>query len=268
MNEISTLLRSVLDGRTDFALSDMPNPTVQKAMTYPHIHARWELRCGGRGLVLLTPPGVLHSAEIHPQWSIEFDLRRILARIHKSGFYHTCEIPDELVHRHHAPELCSMIADVFPEQPLSRFLFHSMIASLDAVIRRLGARPDLPVSGETAERVNSYLHLHYEQRDLSLAKISEIFGMSPQYLNQCFKRTYGVSMHTMLAEIRLVHAHRLLAEGLSVRDAASLTGWSSPFYFTDRFRRRFGIVPSRVRRGMPGPQAVPNGERDGVRFTS
>ena len=143
----------------------------------------------------------------------------------------------------------------------------AMIASLDAMIRRIGARPDLPVSGETAERVNSYLHLHYEQCDLSLARISDIFGMSQQYLNQCFKKTYGISIHSMLAEIRLIHAHRLLAAGLPVRDAARQTGWSSPFYFSDRFRRRFGIVPSRVRRGTPGPE-VPNGERDGVRFTS
>lgn len=267
MNGISTLLRSVLDGRHDFVLNDMPNAAARDAMNYPHIHARWELRGDNCGTVLLTPPGVLHSAEIRPQWSVEFDLHRILARIHRSGFYRTCEIPDELVPRHHAPELCAMIAEVFPEQPLSRFLFRAMIASLDAMIRRIGARPDLPVSGETAERVNSYLHLHYEQCDLSLARISDIFGMSQQYLNQCFKKTYGISIHSMLAEIRLIHAHRLLAAGLPVRDAARQTGWSSPFYFSDRFRRRFGIVPSRVRRGTPGPE-VPNGERDGVRFTS
>ena len=262
------LLRSVLDGRHDFALNDMPNAAVREAMHYPHIHARWELRCDNRGTVLLTPPGVLHSAEIRPQWSVEFDLHRILARVHGRGFYRTCEIPDELVSRHHAPELCSMIVEAFPEQPLSRFLFQSMIASLDSMIRKIGARPDLPVSGETAERVNSYLHLHYEQRDLSLAKISEIFGMSQQYLNQCFNKTYGISIHSMLAEIRLVQAHQLLAAGLPVRDAARQTGWSSPFYFSDRFRRRFGIVPSQVRRGMHGPTEAPNGERDGVRFTS
>lgn len=267
MNEISTLLRSVLDARPDFVMSDMPNDAAREAMHHPHIHARWELRGDDRGMVLLTPPGVLHSAEIHPQWSVEFDLRRILARVHGSGFYHTCEIPDELVPRHHAPELCAMVAEVFPEQPLSRFLFQAMIASLDSVLRKIGARPDLPVSGETAERVNSYLQLHYEQRDLSLAKLSESFGMSSQYLNQCFRKTFGVSIHARLAEIRLIHAHRLLAAGLPVRDAARQTGWSSPFYFSDRFRRRFGIVPSRVRRGTPGPE-VPNGERDGVRFTS
>ena len=267
MNVISTLLRSMLDARPDFALSDTPNAAVREAMHHPHIHARWELRYDSRGMVLLTPPGVIHPADSHPQWSVEFDLRRILARVHGRDFYHTCEIPEELVPRHHAPELCSMIADVYPEQPLSRLLFHSMLASLDSVIRKLGERPDLPVSGETAERLHSYLQLHYEQRDLSLTKISEIFGMSPQYLNRCFKKTFGVSMHARLAEIRLVHAHRMLAEGFPVRDAARLSGWSSPFYFCDRFRRRFGIVPSRVRRGMPGPE-VPNGEHNGVRFTS
>ena len=184
MNEISTLLRSVLDARPDFVMSDMPNDAAREAMHHPHIHARWELRDDSSGTVLLTPPGVLHSAEIRPQWSVEFDLHRILARVHGRGFYRTCEIPEELVPRHHAPELCSMIAEVFPEQPLSGFLFQAMIASLDSVIRKIAARPDLPVSGETAERVNGYLQLHYEQRDLSLAKISEIFGMSPQYLNQ------------------------------------------------------------------------------------
>ena len=49
MNEISTLLRSVLDARPDFVMSDMPNDAAREAMHHPHIHARWELRGDDRG---------------------------------------------------------------------------------------------------------------------------------------------------------------------------------------------------------------------------
>ena len=62
-----------------------------------------------------------------------------------------------------------------------------------------------------------------------------------------FKRHRGVSPLTYLREVRLGHANRMLLEaeaGASVIDIALACGFASLGHFAQRYRERFGELPS------------------------
>lgn len=54
----------------------------------------------------------------------------------------------------------------------------------------------------------------------------------------------------MLIELRLTEFTRLIEEtGLTITEAARSVGWNDPRVATIRFQRRYGITPSRYRKG-------------------
>lgn len=80
----------------------------------------------------------------------------------------------------------------------------------------------------------------------SLPELAREAGMSTTKLTQCFRRTFGKSVFSVLQEHRLQEAHRLLASGeITVSQAAYKVGYS-PAHFATIFRRRFGVVPSKL----------------------
>ncbi|GAA2583950.1 hypothetical protein GCM10009862_23810 [Microbacterium binotii] len=54
----------------------------------------------------------------------------------------------------------------------------------------------------------------------------------------------------MLIELRLTEFTRLIEEtDLTITEAARSVGWNDPRVATIRFQRRYGITPSRYRKG-------------------
>ena len=90
---------------------------------------------------------------------------------------------------------------------------------------------------------------HYFHSDLSVNDIARFAGVSPQYLNTVLRRKTTCGIRQNLIRIRLEHAAELLENpDYTVKDAAALTGWKSPFYFGNSFRRRYGISPGEYRK--------------------
>ena len=55
-----------------------------------------------------------------------------------------------------------------------------------------------------------------------------------------------MTLHEFILSTRMARARALLAEGISVGECATLTGYLSIYAFSKAFRRRFGMSPSRV----------------------
>ncbi len=88
-------------------------------------------------------------------------------------------------------------------------------------------------------------HACEEVRIDDLARAS---GASPDHLRELFLARFGQRPREYRDAFRLARARDLLADGASVRDAASGSGYGDPRYFARAFRRRFGLAPSEVRR--------------------
>lgn len=90
-------------------------------------------------------------------------------------------------------------------------------------------------------------------RPIGLAAMARAAGVSAPHFSRLFRRHLGTSPQRFLEDRRLQRAGELLrATALPVQDIASQCGFASPFYFSSRFSRRFGVSPRRYRQQPPG----------------
>ncbi|MGN1305286.1 MAG: AraC family transcriptional regulator [Oscillospiraceae bacterium] len=87
------------------------------------------------------------------------------------------------------------------------------------------------------------------RNNFSMTVLSEIAGVSHQYLCRVFKQTMNIRPNEYVVCRRLTEAKRLLAEtDLSVSDIAEHSGFSDTGYFCTVFRRQEKMTPSEYRK--------------------
>jgi AraC-like DNA-binding protein len=99
-------------------------------------------------------------------------------------------------------------------------------------------------------------------RRLSVAAVARHVAMSPSHFAHRFRDVASVSPMRFLKHVRLERARSLLlAEGLSVAEAAERVGYASASHFTRDFKRLFGLAPARYagafQQGSTVPAPVP-----------
>lgn len=83
--------------------------------------------------------------------------------------------------------------------------------------------------------------------DVSLTQIAREVGMSTRHVHRLFLKHVGKSMHDYLQERRLEQARRLLTEQghkMQVKEIAFTCGFNSLAYFSNSFRKVYGVAPS------------------------
>ena len=98
---------------------------------------------------------------------------------------------------------------------------------------------------KTADRISEaigYINMNY-RNELSLKKISAIFGISPSYMSRMFKERIGKGVVEYITEKRLEYAKKLLLNGESVTDTCYECGFLSERNFSRQFRRAFDMSP-------------------------
>ena len=85
--------------------------------------------------------------------------------------------------------------------------------------------------------------------DISIAKLSMEFELSPNYLGALFRKKLGVSFVDYLTSLRIARAKELLAsDTLSVREISESVGYYSQSYFNKIFIRKEGCTPGEYRK--------------------
>ncbi|WP_157718576.1 AraC family transcriptional regulator [Halopseudomonas litoralis] len=91
--------------------------------------------------------------------------------------------------------------------------------------------------------------LHSNQADgWSLDEIATAVGASASTLQRQFRIAQGQSLFAFQRQRKLQQARRALQNGLSIREAAWLAGYSGTANFTTAFRREFGVTPQVVQK--------------------
>lgn len=92
-----------------------------------------------------------------------------------------------------------------------------------------------------------FIHRHAARR-LTLAELAHVAVLSPPRFSHLFKEQTGRSPWEILEQQRLSRAEELLLmTGKRVCEIALECGFSSPFYFSRVFSRRFGMGPRAFR---------------------
>ena len=96
-------------------------------------------------------------------------------------------------------------------------------------------------------RIKEYLDSNYSEH-ITLDTLTRLTHMNKYYMAHSFAKYTGLSPIQYLNERRLETACRLLKEtDYSVSDISSQTGFSSQSYFTQIFRKKYGITPIKYR---------------------
>ncbi len=100
-----------------------------------------------------------------------------------------------------------------------------------------------------------FLHDHAGE-PIDVGDLVAHLSLSRRALEIRFRRAIGRTIHEELERMRLERARRLLLESdLPVLRVASASGFASPSYLAQVFRRRFGVTPARYRREGRTPGA-------------
>ncbi len=116
-------------------------------------------------------------------------------------------------------------------------LFAALIAASEAHQSRSTA--------EAARRIKEFIDAYYRDADLTLGRIALHVNLSQGYVSSVFGKAIGKSVVEYITELRLEKARHILESGDSnVNEAAEAVGYTDPYYFSKRFKRRFGVSPS------------------------
>jgi AraC-like DNA-binding protein len=117
----------------------------------------------------------------------------------------------------------------------------------------IGERPNVRSLAPTwlARSVNS-MSLEANLRG-GVARLCELAHVSPPYLSRSVRRYYGVTPSELLNDLRLRRAAVLLGTtDESVNSIGARCGFSSPTYFSNRFRRTYSASPREYRSLLSG----------------
>jgi len=94
------------------------------------------------------------------------------------------------------------------------------------------------------ETIEKYITGNFN-KDLSVAKLSRLIMLSPNYLSSIFKKYNKVSLSRFINKIRIDQAKEIIKSGkYNMKETASLVGYEDQYYFCRIFKDLSGYTPS------------------------
>ncbi len=200
-------------------------------------------------------PGVCHSTEITPDGSwVEFFIS--FGRSTYNYLNSLNLLPSD------TPVIQSYYDDNMLNQ-FSRFL-HKLKTAEDSelpfialkaqeIVLSLVSRPSITSpAGSAREVIEQACRLLSGDvhREISLEGVAATLHMSYENFRKQFRKYVGVSPLQYRIEQKMKHAKLMILSGVSIKEAAQLTGYSDAYSFTKQFTRCVGISPGRFKK-MP-----------------
>ena len=257
LNDIVKYLETVQSSSYELTFDSVPDRTDPPDYHNYHVHKFWELKfrspkqAGEPHRITLIPPGVVHRST-----NREFSVDIMHRFIHIIGFNQTfawriyVNGEDDLHESNLIPELLHAVSHYSRSErfdPMRHDLMKAVIGNLLLLIRLNITEPGVEKPRRNlVEIALDYMENCYYKMDLSVSDIARFAGVSPQYLNSAFMKATGKTTRQNLIAIRLNHARELLEDPrYLVKDVAAFTGFRSPFYFSNSYRKAFGIPPKK-----------------------
>ena len=101
---------------------------------------------------------------------------------------------------------------------------------------------------DVLSKITTYMREHYKE-DLKLSELAATFGYSDAYLSRMFQKYAKINYKTYLQDICMAYAYRdLLNTDHTISQIALDNGFCSSRGFSGEFQKRYGILPSEMRR--------------------
>ncbi|MBQ8381899.1 MAG: helix-turn-helix domain-containing protein [Clostridia bacterium] len=141
--------------------------------------------------------------------------------------------------------LVLLLQDYERDDELSEYAAHHLLETV--LVYFLRALPGHEAGKQTHSnavmQTVAYIHLHFKEK-LTLRQVADAVHLTPNYLGELFKTEMRISFSAYLMQTRLVFARSLLQNGsYTVTEAALASGFNSPAYFSERFKKEYGYPP-------------------------
>ena len=101
---------------------------------------------------------------------------------------------------------------------------------------------------DTLSKITTYMREHYKE-DLKLSDLAATFGYSDAHLSRMFQKYAKINYKTYLQDIRMAYAYRdLMNTDRTISQIALDNGFCSSRGFSGEFQKRYGILPSEMRK--------------------
>lgn len=118
---------------------------------------------------------------------------------------------------------------------------------LEIILREiiiLTERKETAARNKSHDMIVRYIRENY-QKNISLACISQNFGLSKSYISRLFKRKELCTVSQYITRVRLSKACNLPCNStLSVKEIAEKCGYESQYYFSRVFKKNFNTTPT------------------------
>ena len=124
----------------------------------------------------------------------------------------------------------------------------TMIIQLLIHVSRLSEAEPAHQEGSTDPKIRqvlSYINENF-RRELTVDELAALIFMSRYHFMRYFKAQTGTTVHAYVRQKRLVHAARLIREGVSAVKAAEESGYNDYSAFHRAFKASFGISPGKI----------------------
>ncbi|OUM97433.1 MAG: hypothetical protein BAA02_06185 [Paenibacillaceae bacterium ZCTH02-B3] len=115
---------------------------------------------------------------------------------------------------------------------------------------RLNGRPSLSSRHERLAPVYREIEESYADPELGLDRLAASLSVSPQHLNELFRKNWGLSPYQYLLRFRIQKAKEMLQSEphRPVGDIARAVGFREASHFIRTFRRFSGVTPAQFRK--------------------
>lgn len=101
---------------------------------------------------------------------------------------------------------------------------------------------------DALSKITTYMREHYRE-EMKLSELASMFGYSDAYLSRMFQKYAKVNFKSYLQDIRMAYAYReLMNTDHTIGQIALDNGFCSSRGFSKDFYKRYGILPSEMRR--------------------
>jgi len=121
--------------------------------------------------------------------------------------------------------------------------------ALETICNELQAVVSCKQNGqEVDDKIVAYIKEHYKDDDISLAKLTQQFGVSNKYITLCCKQRLGATYLQYIQNQRIEYAKELFQSySYSVEQVAQMCGYTNILTFRRNFRAITGMNPSDFR---------------------
>lgn len=201
------------------------------------------------GDIIFVPPNTIHSTDYGNK-----EYERILLEfadpiIPKFVKDRLTEIPNLYRHPGVAREIYLILKDIereyknpddFSTHEISYLIGHLLIT----LIRNLSAVKAVHSRDAVISEVVAFIKENY-QTNISLRQLADVHFISPEHLSRTFKKETNFGFNEFISLVRLQKAEQLLKErgNRSISEIAYACGFNDSNYFSDKFRRTYGMSP-------------------------